>query len=64
MFQNKSVRPMCSVVYPEGFCQDPGLTFQAVPDPILPIKPGQLKNRQILMQIMRLLQQVIVYKAF
>jgi hypothetical protein len=33
MFKNKSVRPVCSVVYPEEISQDPGPTFQAVPDP-------------------------------
>jgi hypothetical protein len=29
----KPVRPMCGVVYPEEISQDPGPTFQFVPDP-------------------------------
>jgi hypothetical protein len=33
MFENKSVRPMRSVVNPEGFIQDPGPTFQVFSDP-------------------------------
>jgi hypothetical protein len=33
MFKNKFVRPMCSVVYPEGISQDPAPTFQVFPDP-------------------------------